>query len=352
MNTRPTERVPIKRPARAREMQDALNHYIYHPLAWQLARALAPTPLTPNMVSVFGGLLVVAAGAVYFTTSGPLWAILGMALHLSWHVVDGADGDLARITGKTSPLGELIDGICDYVSHIVLYVLLAFVLTRAIGPGWAWFWTLSAGASHIVQANHVEVQRRFYQYWTYGVPWLQALEWRCAWLTPTEEEIKLALIERGVPIGYAAAARVEEEAAPTVEALARQRSRWFRDHVFYLTQAPRLIGRALRQRQWRQAEAGLAHLVMSSHTLELMGFVAFAALAGGIGSATWRTLGFTLLAGKLVLGVQLARGAGLSWRELFGLAWRLPLLGLGWLWGVARHLAGAEEAWSHTRHRG
>jgi phosphatidylglycerophosphate synthase len=124
------------------------------------------------MVSVFGGLLVVAAGFVYWSTSGPGWAVAGMALHLSWHVVDGADGDLARITGKTSPLGELVDGICDYVSHIVLYVLLAFVLTREIGPAWAWFWTLSAGASHIVQANHVEVQRRFYQYWTYGVPWL------------------------------------------------------------------------------------------------------------------------------------------------------------------------------------
>ncbi len=172
MNSTPAVRAPIKRPARAREMQDALNHYIYHPLAWQLARMLAPTPLTPNMVSVFGGLLVVAAGANYWTTTGPWWALVGMALHLSWHVVDGADGDLARITGKTSPLGELVDGICDYVSHIVLYVLLAFVLTRALGPGWAWFWTLAAGASHIVQANHVEVQRRFYQYWTYGVPWL------------------------------------------------------------------------------------------------------------------------------------------------------------------------------------
>lgn len=153
-------------------MQDALNHFIYHPLAWQLARLLAPTPITPNMVSVFGGLLVVTAGLVYWSTSGPLWALLGMLLHVSWHVVDGADGDLARITGRTSPLGELIDGICDYVSHIVLYVLLAFVLTREIGSGWAWFWTLAAGAGHIVQANHVEVQRRFYQHWTYGTPWL------------------------------------------------------------------------------------------------------------------------------------------------------------------------------------
>lgn len=153
-------------------MQDALNHYLYHPLAWQLARLLAPTPITPNMVSVFGGLMVVAAGAVYWSTTGPLWAMLGMLLHMSWHVVDGADGDLARITGRTSPLGELVDGICDYASHIVLYVLLAIVLTRALGPGWAWFWTLAAGASHVVQANHVEVQRRFYQYWTYGTPWL------------------------------------------------------------------------------------------------------------------------------------------------------------------------------------
>lgn len=171
-STPTTGSAAVKRPARAREMQDALNHYLYHPLAWQLARLLSPTPITPNMVSVFGGLLVVAAGVVYWSTSGPLWAMLGLLLHMSWHVVDGADGDLARITGRTSPLGELVDGICDYASHIVLYVLLALVLTRAIGPGWAWFWTLSAGASHIVQANHVEVQRRFYQHWTYGTPWL------------------------------------------------------------------------------------------------------------------------------------------------------------------------------------
>ena len=165
-----------QRPRRPRELQDALNHYLYHPLAWQLARLLAPTPITPNMVSVLGGLCVVAAGFCYWGQSQlgpwPAGALAGMALHMTWHVVDGADGDLARLTGKSSPLGELVDGICDYASHIVLYVLLAFVLTRAIGPGWAWFWTLAAGASHIVQSNFVEVQRRFYQYWTYGVPWL------------------------------------------------------------------------------------------------------------------------------------------------------------------------------------
>lgn len=186
-------------------MQDPLNHYLYHPLAWQLARRLAHTPLTPNMVSVIGGLCVVAAGFCYWAlgwwwTSWTMGAALGMALHMAWHVVDGADGDLARITGKSSPLGELVDGICDYASHIVLYVLLAFVLTRTLGPGWAWFWTLTAGASHIVQSNFVEVQRRFYQYWTYGVPWLNNSAQNDAALF--KERRGLSWILRGFVLGY------------------------------------------------------------------------------------------------------------------------------------------------------
>lgn len=160
------------RPKRAREMQDPLNYYVYHPLAWQLAKRLAKTPLTPNMVSVIGGLCVVAAAVCYAGLPWPTGALLGMVLHLTWHVVDGADGDLARITGKSSPLGEMVDGICDYVSHIVLYLVLAVVLDRTMGGWAAWGWTVAAGLSHIVQSNHVEVQRRFYQYWIYGVPFL------------------------------------------------------------------------------------------------------------------------------------------------------------------------------------
>ncbi len=160
-----------KRPMRPRELQDPLNHYLYHPLAWQLARKLAPTPLTPNMVSIFGGLCVVAAGIAYAQPWGVAGVGLGLILHMSWHIVDGADGDLARITGRSSPLGELVDGMCDYISHIVLYFILGWLLSRQIG-GIAWPIMVAAGVSHAVQSNHVEVQRRFYQWWVYSVPWL------------------------------------------------------------------------------------------------------------------------------------------------------------------------------------
>lgn len=164
------------RPQRPRELQDGLNHYLYHPLAWQLARGLAHTPITPNMVSVVGAAMVVGAGISYTTLAWPLSAALGMALHMGWHVVDGADGDLARLTGRTSPIGEMVDGLCDYLSHLVLYILLGFFLaghSAALGPWGAAGLILVAAISHAVQANHVEVQRRQYQYWVYGTPWLR-----------------------------------------------------------------------------------------------------------------------------------------------------------------------------------
>jgi phosphatidylglycerophosphate synthase len=164
-------------PQRPRELQDALNYHLYHPLAWRLALLLARTPITPNAVSVIGGCFVVAAGVVYALAYANGWgwpgALLGLLLHMTWHVVDGADGDLARLTGRTSPLGELVDGVCDYASHIIVYFILGWVLAQQIGPAWAWPIMLAAGVSHFVQANHVEVQRRQYQWWVYRVPWLR-----------------------------------------------------------------------------------------------------------------------------------------------------------------------------------
>ncbi len=178
MNSRTTSQTDAgsARPLRPRELQDPLNYYVYHPLAWQLARGLARTPLTPNTVSVMGAALVVAASFAYTQLAWPLSAALGMALHMSWHVVDGADGDLARLTGRASPIGEMVDGLCDYLSHAVLYIVLAFWLQQHGGTfsGWlAWALVVFAGLSHAVQSNHVEVQRRQYQYWVYGTPWLR-----------------------------------------------------------------------------------------------------------------------------------------------------------------------------------
>jgi hypothetical protein len=158
--------------ARPPELEDGLNRLIYHPLAHRLARALVPTGVSPNMVSVAGMLLVWAAAVSYTRMDWPLAAILGFTLHALWHVVDGADGDLARLTGKSSPTGELVDGVCDYAGHLILYVILGIFLSERLGLV-AWVFAVAAGASHVVQNHHAETQRRTYLWWAYGVPWLK-----------------------------------------------------------------------------------------------------------------------------------------------------------------------------------
>lgn len=160
------------RRSRPPELQDPLNRLVYHPLALRLARLLQPTGISPNAVSIAGALLVWGAAAAYVGLAWPASFLLGFTLHLLWHVTDGADGDLARLTGRTSATGELIDGLCDYAGHIPLYVALAAFLQGQIGI-WAWVLASAAGASHLVQSNHSESQRRFYLWWVYRVPWIE-----------------------------------------------------------------------------------------------------------------------------------------------------------------------------------
>lgn len=205
---------PMVRPQRPRELEDPLNHHLYHPLAWQLARILARTPVTPNMVSVLGGLTVVAGGFAYLQP-GTGWALLGLALHMAWHVIDGADGDLARMTGRTSPRGELIDGLCDYLSHFILYLLLGSVLAQIIGA-WGWAIMLVAGIAHAVQSNHVEVQRRFYLHWVYCKPWLMnappVARGALGWLVSIYLRLAAGLSPHALAIDRAVTAAAEDPA--------------------------------------------------------------------------------------------------------------------------------------------
>ncbi len=160
-----------ERPPRPAELEDWLNARLYHPLSWRLARALVPTRITPDMVSAAGALAIMLAAAAYAQLAWPWGVMLGLMLHMGWHVLDGADGDLARLTGRSSAHGELVDGICDYLGHIVLYVTMGFIAAAQIG-GWGWALMWAAGASRVAQQAHYEGARRQYQLAVYGTPWM------------------------------------------------------------------------------------------------------------------------------------------------------------------------------------
>jgi hypothetical protein len=148
------------------------NRVLIHPLSRRVAVLLAPTPVTPNAVSCMGVAASAAGAFCYVGLPWPAAAAAGFLCQFAWHVLDGADGELARRTGRSSPSGEVVDGVCDYLAQIVLYGALALILRRTLGA-WAWALALASGVARAVQANSYESRRRTYQFWGYGRGWLR-----------------------------------------------------------------------------------------------------------------------------------------------------------------------------------
>jgi len=148
-------------------IEDPTNLRIVHPLAEALLPAALRLGLHPNTVSFAGMALGGLAGWCYWHwQAGPTWIIAGFAAMVGWHVMDGLDGKLARASGKASPMGRLIDGVCDYLAFIFVLVPIALSM-----PDWRPALTLAlvSGAFHAVQSAWYEGEREAWKRRARGV---------------------------------------------------------------------------------------------------------------------------------------------------------------------------------------
>ncbi len=96
------------------------NTWIHRGVRIVLVRPLAKTPVTPNqltLVRIAAGLAAAAALAV----GDPVWSAWGAGLFVLSLIMDRADGDLARLTGKTSPQGHTLDLISDATCNTLIF---------------------------------------------------------------------------------------------------------------------------------------------------------------------------------------------------------------------------------------
>ncbi len=103
-----------------------------------LARALKPTRVRPNAVTMASAGLVLAASALV-AVDGPAWASRWMAaaaLALAL-VLDTADGHLARLQGTASEFGRWLDANLDELGDMALHASIAWAaFARAGQPAW------------------------------------------------------------------------------------------------------------------------------------------------------------------------------------------------------------------------
>jgi len=105
-----------------------LNRRISIPVSRQLIKF----PITPNMVSLFT-LGVGFASAAYFAFGGYWNTLFGAVLCLCASILDGCDGEVARLKLLESDFGCWLETMCDYLFYLFLFIGMTIGLWRSSG---------------------------------------------------------------------------------------------------------------------------------------------------------------------------------------------------------------------------
>lgn len=112
------------------------NTWIHKIARVTIVRPLAKTAVTPNQVTtvrIIAG--IAAAGSL--AVGHASWSMAGGWLFMLSMLLDRADGDLARLTGRTSPGGHTYDLFADAFCNALVFVGLGIGLRESDYGLWA-----------------------------------------------------------------------------------------------------------------------------------------------------------------------------------------------------------------------
>jgi hypothetical protein len=108
--------------------------FINKKVSFRLTRyVLVHLPFTPNMITLFAG-LVGLFGAVLIATGSYDNVLLGFLLAQAQSILDGCDGELARVRFQQTAIGEWLDTIVDDFLNLALVLAVGVALWRKGAP--------------------------------------------------------------------------------------------------------------------------------------------------------------------------------------------------------------------------
>lgn len=121
------------------ETEDWLDLHVIRPFCYYCAVFFAKFDIHPNTVTIWS--MIVGAASAFFFAQGsfyygdnfggsPTWGVIYNVIAiilLMWaDVLDCTDGQLARMTGKKSRMGRILDGVAGFAWFLPIYVLLVY----------------------------------------------------------------------------------------------------------------------------------------------------------------------------------------------------------------------------------
>ena len=101
-------------------------------LSWRISKRLAKTSVSPNQVTVANTMVGLISGWL-FAFPGYWLRVLGSLVFLFSIIIDGVDGELARLTLTETSFGGMLDVVTDNIVHVAVFVGIFLGCYRASG---------------------------------------------------------------------------------------------------------------------------------------------------------------------------------------------------------------------------
>ncbi len=109
-----------------------VSRYLNRPISLKITKYLLKTSITPNQISFFSFMLA-TVGAAFFFIDGYLYLAVGAVLAQVASVVDGCDGEIARLKFKITGFGGWFDAVLDRYADAFLLLGLTWHVWSADG---------------------------------------------------------------------------------------------------------------------------------------------------------------------------------------------------------------------------
>jgi phosphatidylglycerophosphate synthase len=118
-----------------KDTEGFMSRHVERRISLAITRRLVGTRITPNamtLVSLTIGLL----GAPFFLSVAPIHQVIGALLFLTHSILDGCDGELARLKFLESPMGARLDFWGDNLVHVAVFGCMAVGYHTAANSPW------------------------------------------------------------------------------------------------------------------------------------------------------------------------------------------------------------------------
>lgn len=107
-----------------KDSEGFMSRHFERKVSLAITRRLVWTPMTPNAMTLVS-LAVGLASAPFFLSAQPIWQFVGALIFLTHSILDGCDGEIARLKFLESPRGAMLDFWGDNVVHVSVFGCMA-----------------------------------------------------------------------------------------------------------------------------------------------------------------------------------------------------------------------------------